>query len=79
MLFQDNGLDIQKVMEYPLGPVPWSSATSDGMPIKTNKAVLKKNKLEDVSVLEMPAKEKHHAYIMLFLCNLSKLPEAFGE
>ena len=33
MLSQDNDLDIQKVMEFPLGPVPWSRATPDGMPI----------------------------------------------
>ena len=45
---QENNLDIQKVMEYPLGPVPWALGTADGMPIKTDKAVLMPN-LEDAS------------------------------
>ena len=46
MLSHDNDLDIQRVMEYPLGPVPWSLATPDGMLIKTNKAVLMKKNLK---------------------------------
>ena len=44
MLSQDSDLDIQKCYEIPLGPVPWSSATPDGMPIETNNAVLMKKK-----------------------------------
>lgn len=40
MLFQENELDLQKEMGYPLGPVQWALATPDGMLIKTNKAVL---------------------------------------
>ncbi|GFR68590.1 hypothetical protein ElyMa_002025600 [Elysia marginata] len=37
-------------MEYLLGPVPWALATPDGMPMKTNKAVLMQ-KLENVEVI----------------------------
>ena len=27
LLSQENNLDLQKVMEYPLGPVPWALGT----------------------------------------------------
>ena len=30
---QENNIDLLNVMAYPLGPVPWSLATADGMPI----------------------------------------------
>lgn len=81
MLSQDNDLDIQKVMEYPLGPVPWALATPDGMPIKTNKAVLMQ-KLEDESALQIPAKERDHVHIIdgnALFHTLTNLPETFGE
>ncbi|GFR95662.1 hypothetical protein ElyMa_000950000 [Elysia marginata] len=81
MLSQENDLDIQKVMEYPLGPVPWALATPDGMPMKINKAVLMQ-KLEDVSALQIPAKERNHVHIIdghaLFHAQ-THLPETFGE
>ncbi|GFS21423.1 hypothetical protein ElyMa_001594000 [Elysia marginata] len=79
MLSQEN--DLQKVMEYPLGPVPWALTTPDGMPMKTHKAVLMQ-KLEDVSALQIPAKERNHVHIIdgnaLFHAQ-SHLPETFGE
>ena len=33
-------LDMQEVLQHPLGPLPSSSATSNGLPRKTNKAQL---------------------------------------
>ena len=75
MLSQDNDLDIQKIMEFLLGPIPWSIATPDGMPTKNIYICLMKNKLEDVSLLQMPAKERHHVHIIngnaLFIIHLS--------
>ncbi|GFS04204.1 hypothetical protein ElyMa_006490000 [Elysia marginata] len=51
------------------------------MPMKTNKAVLMQ-KLEDVSALQIPAKERNHVHIIdgnaLFHAQ-SHLPETFGE
>lgn len=35
-------LSMQEVLGHPLGPLPWSLATEDGLPRKTNKAVLAK-------------------------------------
>ncbi|KAK3735621.1 hypothetical protein QZH41_007397 [Actinostola sp. cb2023] len=40
MLALDYDLDMKRVLSYPLGPVPWALATSDGMPVKTEKAKL---------------------------------------
>lgn len=32
--------DLQLKLSYPLGPVPWSLATADGMPVKRDKSKL---------------------------------------
>ena len=29
---------MERTLSYPLGPVPWSLATADGMPVTTDKA-----------------------------------------
>jgi hypothetical protein len=39
-LAQENDINLEKLFEYPLGPIPWSLATADGSMIKTNKAQL---------------------------------------
>ena len=36
----ENQISLEKVMTYPLGPVPWALATSDGLPVKTDKSKL---------------------------------------
>ena len=83
LLSQENNLDLQKVMEYPLGPVPWALGTADGMPIKTDKAVLMHNlELEDASSHKSPAKERNHIYVIdgnALFHSLNKIPETFGE
>ena len=33
-------IDMEKVLRYPLSPTPWSLASPDGLPLKTNKAQL---------------------------------------
>ena len=40
VLSLEHEIDIQKVLCYPLSPVPWSLSTSNGLPLKTNKATL---------------------------------------
>ncbi|GFO06442.1 hypothetical protein PoB_003294700 [Plakobranchus ocellatus] len=64
MLFTENGLDLQNMMEFPLGPMPWALATSDGFPMKTNKAVLM-HKLEDTSALKSQTTDKGHMHIYI--------------
>ena len=41
---------MKEILSYPLGPIPWSLATSDGKLCKTSKAVLTNN-LEKESTL----------------------------
>lgn len=45
-------LCMRKVMSYPLGVFPWSLATSDGTPRKTNKAVLAKEVQKGISPVD---------------------------
>ena len=39
-LSQENDISIQKLFEYQLGPIPWSTATADDDMINTSKAKL---------------------------------------
>ena len=83
MLSTENNLDIRKVMEYPLGPVPWALATSDGFPIKTNKAVLM-HMLEDKSALQGLPPDHEHIHIvdgnaLYHALHVTDLPETFGQ
>ncbi|GFS11014.1 hypothetical protein ElyMa_006661200 [Elysia marginata] len=70
-------------MEYSLGPIPWvlQLANPDGMPIKTNKAVLM-HKLEEKSALYTSAKEPHHIHVIdsnALYHGLADLPMTLGE
>ncbi|GFO17511.1 hypothetical protein PoB_004401600 [Plakobranchus ocellatus] len=40
VLSQEYQIDMEKVLKYPLSPVPWSLSSPDGLPLKTNKATL---------------------------------------
>ena len=40
LLAVQNDIDLEMTLSYPLGPVPWSLATADGMPVKTDKSKL---------------------------------------
>ena len=83
VLSQENNIDLQKVLEYPLGPVPWSLATADGMPIKTDKAVLMHNLEKEASYSYIaPDKDRDHIHIIdgnALFHTLSQIPETFGE
>ena len=81
MLSQENNLDLQKVMEFPLGPVPWSLATADGMPIKTDKSALM-TKLEDKTAYIQPKKERDHVHVIdgnALFHSLTQIPDTIGE
>ena len=43
VISQSRNLDMKEVLSHPLGPIPWSRATSDSTLRKTNKAVLSNN------------------------------------
>lgn len=37
---QSRNLQMADILSYPLGPMPWALATPEGLPRKTNKAIL---------------------------------------
>ena len=40
LLALDHNIDMERVMRFPLGPVPWALATVDDIPVKTDKSKL---------------------------------------
>ncbi|GFR82523.1 hypothetical protein ElyMa_004100400 [Elysia marginata] len=79
---QTHYIDLAKVMTYPLNLFPWSSATSDGSLMKTNKAVLL-NKLEEAEIaLTSRHPEISDIHVIdgnALLQSLIGLPDTFGE
>ena len=43
---------MKDILCHPLGPLPWSLATSEGQPLKTNKAALGKSLQKGITVAE---------------------------
>ena len=61
--------------------MPWSLATADGMPIKTDKSALM-HRLEDGASSKAPDKDRQHTQIIdgnALFHSLSQIPETFGE
>ena len=74
-------LSLERVLSYPLGPVPWALATSDGAMIKTDKAKLM-HCLEDKSHLVQRPTVGFQCYIVdgnALLQAMVSLPSTFGE
>ena len=59
LLAMKHELCMEKVMSYPLGPVPWSLATADGAPVKTDKAKLLHKLEEGHTVTTRPGSAVH--------------------
>ena len=56
-------LSLEKVLQFPLGPVPWSLATADGFPTTTNNLKLM-HQLEDPSnIAEQPSQASNNYII----------------
>jgi hypothetical protein len=49
LLAQNRQLKMEDVLKHPLGPLPWSLATCEGLPRKTNKAALGKELVKGCS------------------------------
>ena len=74
---------MEKVLRYPLSPTPWSLASPDGLPLKTNKeqllSVLEKQEFvvtEDISKMQGTV---HVIDGMAFFHSLTDIPDTFGE
>ena len=80
VLSMNHDLDMQKVMQYPLGPVPWALATADGSPAHTNKANLGHELLEAGNFNTAAFPES--AFIQdacELLQKITPLPDTFGQ
>ena len=72
-------ISLEKVLEYPLGPVPWSLAMADGTPTKTNKAKLL-HKLENgQTVVEKPTNISYVIDGNATFHELMQIPNTFEE
>lgn len=71
-------LCMEKVMSYPLGPVPWSLATADDAPVKTDKAKLL-HKLEGHIVCTRPDSAVYVTDGNAMFQALTQIPDTFGE
>ena len=82
ILSEDSNLSLQKVLQYPLGPVPWALATPDGLPIKTVETKLMHQIEYDAALVHHPCIDDLDAYVVdgnALLLALTALPPTFGE
>jgi hypothetical protein len=63
LLSEKNNISREKVLSYPLSPVPWALSTADGLPVKTDKAKLMHLLEADVATPVAP-KAQESVYVM---------------
>ena len=81
MLSLKNDIDLEMTMPFQLGPVPWTLATKDGCPVKTDKAKLLHNLEAHIDPSEEPPLEDS-VYACdgnAFLQALTAIPETFED
>ena len=81
LLSLKNNIDLEIIMSYQLGPVPWTLATADGAPVKSDKAKLLHNLEGTVDVSENPVREET-VYIYdgnALLQAMQQVPDTFEE
>lgn len=83
VLSQEHDINMEKVLTYPLSLTPWSLASPDGLPLKTNKATLLHalEKRENI-LTEDVSKQPNTVYVMdgmAFLHSLTDIPDTFGD
>ena len=80
VISQNRNLDMKEVLSHPLGPIPWSLATSGGTLRKKNKAVLSNN-LEKESTLseEIPENSSCILDAMSYVQKIKRKHKTFKE
>ena len=74
-------ISMEKVLSYPLGPIPWALATATGSPTKTDKAKLMHTLEGHANLSQRPTNESM-SYIIdgnALLQTQVSIPETFGE
>ena len=79
MLSLKNNIDLELTMSYQLGPVPWTLATADGCPVKSDKSNLLHKLEETIEPSDKPSLEDS-----VYVCDgnailqaLMQIPETF--
>jgi len=63
LLSQHQEISLERLFEYPLGPIPWALATADGALMKTNKAQLM-HCIEDLTVKDATTMPENAVHIV---------------
>ena len=80
LLSIDHDVDLELTLSFPLGPVPWSLATADGMPTKTDKSILLHNLESGIElVTDRPSDAVHVVDGNAMLQSLKSIPDTFEE
>ena len=80
LLSIEHDVDLELTLSFPLGPVPWSLATADGMPVKTDKSkLLHYLELGIVPTAERPSDAVHIIEGNAMLQSLVAIPDTFEE
>lgn len=81
LLALEHDISMERVLSFPLGPVPWALATADGTPVKTDKAKLMHSLEGEEHTTKRPT-QGTTSYIMdgnALLQAQVALPGTFGE
>ena len=80
LMISQKHISLQKVMCYPLSPVPWALAVPDGLPAKTEKTKLVHLLVESESKEHSDQGKCHYITDAMFHLQLfTSLPSTFGE
>ena len=80
LLAIQHDVDLELTLSFPLGPVPWSLATADGMPTKTDKSTLLHNLESGIEqVTDRPSDAVHVVDGNAMLQSLKPIPDSFEE
>ena len=80
LLSLEHDLDLQLTLSFPLGPVPWSLATADGMPTTTDKSKLLHNLESGIKpVTDRPSDAVHIIDGNAMLQSFKPIPDTFDE
>ena len=80
VLAQSRSMDLRRVFQYSLGPLPWALATPDGQLAKTAKSTLLNALEKDVNPVESePAGAAWVIDAMANLQSITSLPPTFAD
>ena len=80
LLSLEHDVDLQLTLSFPLGPVPWSLATADGMPTKTDKSKLLHDLESGIKlVTDRPSDAVHIIDGNVMLQSFKPIPNTFDE